>query len=101
MSSRLAGIVWFAGWSLIVVAVLVIGILMERSGADLTMIIGVLLPIAGAIIIPLVASLSRSRSASSSARDAADASGGLASAHYPRARLLRGLWPGADRRYTP
>jgi hypothetical protein len=79
-----------------------IGILAKEFGeADLTVlgaVFGGVLGSAVAIIIPLAVSRSRSRSA----RNAGDAAAAhMASAHYPRSRLLRGLWPGADRRYTP
>jgi hypothetical protein len=65
-------------------------------------VLGAMLGSAVAIIIPLAVSRSRSRSARKSVRDAGDAAASqMASAHYPRSRLLRGQWPGADRRYGP
>jgi hypothetical protein len=65
MSPRHAGIAWLAAWALIIVAVLSIAILAARLGADVTVILGVLSPLAIAItvIIPLAASRSRSRAA--------------------------------------
>jgi len=61
--------------------------------------------LSGSVVPMMIALLNRprsDRSAGSSApgwddRDAAQ----LGSAHYPRAWLLRGQWPGADRRYVP
>jgi hypothetical protein len=83
-----------------------IGLVAERlGGTEVTVLgtaFGAVLGSAVAIIIPLAVSRSRSRSARNSARDAGDgAAAHMASAHYPRARLLRGQWPGADRQYTP
>jgi hypothetical protein len=72
----------------------------KLGGADLVPLGTVYFCSAVAIIISLTASRSRPRSASSSAREAGDAAAArMTSAHYPRAWLLRGQWPGADRRY--
>lgn len=52
------------------------------------------------LIIALTSGRAKSRSAGNSAPDGGGEPG-LGSAHYPRSRLRRGKWPGADRRYVP
>jgi hypothetical protein len=79
-----------------------IGLVAERLGGTELTVLGAVVGSAVAIFIPLAVSRSRSRSARNSLRHAGNAAAShVASAHYPRSLLLRGQWPGADRRYVP
>lgn len=72
---------------------------MHLAGPEMLILWGVAGGAVG-LIIALTSGRAKSRSAGNSAPDGGGEPG-LGSAHYPRSRLRRGKWPGADRRYVP
>jgi hypothetical protein len=89
----------------VLVGAVIIGVFAVRLFGSNIIALGTVFGYALAIIIALAASRSRSRAKllaerdRRSARNAADAAEArMTSAHYPRAWLLRGQWPGSDRR---